>query len=144
MRRPGSGNGRAAVELKVSASGAAERAAQLVVPVEGGLGFIDSGRPELMDDHGRRKSIYSNDLTYGETGQSGNSCCFGSGRKKLAAKPTTYTTRPTIAEAQASFSVGEPGRRPTSDVVASAADVPIMRPPTFAAKPSPVPRRCVG
>ena len=32
----------------------------------------------------------------------------------------------------------------TSDVVTSAAQVPIMRPPTFAAKLSPVPRRCVG
>jgi hypothetical protein len=36
---------------------------------------------------------------------------------------------------QASFSSGEPGISSTSDVVASAAEVPIMRPPTFAAKP---------
>ena len=37
-----------------------------------------------------------------------------------------------------------PGIDVASVVVTNAAEVPIMRPPTFAAKLSPVPRRCVG
>ena len=37
-----------------------------------------------------------------------------------------------------------PGMTLTSRTVTSAPIVPIIRPPTFAAKLSPVPRRCVG
>src|SRR2546426_4184418 len=77
--------------------------------------------------------------------QSGSSSDFGSGSQKPAATLMMYATVPTRAHAYASL-VGRvaPGIELTSCVVTRAADVPIMRPPTFAAKLSPVPRRYVG
>ena len=52
---------------------------------------------------------------------------------------------PTSADAYASRVGSEaPGIEPTSCVVSSAADVPIIRPPRLVAKLPPVPRRCSG
>src|ERR1051326_1385081 len=77
--------------------------------------------------------------------QSGSFSCLGSGSQKLATKPTAYTSSPTAPAAYANFAAAVvPGIDLANCVVSSAAEVPIMRPPIFAAKLSPVPRRWVG
>jgi hypothetical protein len=116
---------------------------------DGIIGALIEDRGDLIrgiiDTPARRRKVAFTSSSRRARAQSGSSCCFGSGRKKLAAKPAMYTERPTTAAAAASLAAGAaPGMTFASVVVASAAEVPSMRPPTLAAKPSPVPRRWVG
>ena len=72
----------------------------------------------------------------------------GSGRKKLTRKPTPKTRSPVTPAAKATLA-GVTAAVPDSKgamtpVVRNAAEVPIIRPPTFVAKAPPVPRRWTG
>src|SRR5687768_11204634 len=84
-------------------------------------------------------------VTGGAAGSSSPSSAPGSGSQKLAISPTRYTENPTAAATIAIFA-GAAARSgvTASDAVNQANEVPIMRPPMFAANPSPVPRRCTG
>src|SRR5687768_16306168 len=98
------------------------------------MGILRSaqGRAEALRDEPRRH-------------HSAKSWSFGSGSQKLATNPTRYTENPTAAATSATL-VGAYARLGViaSVAVSHANDVPTSRPPMFAAKLSPVPRRCTG